>query len=56
MKRIEAVLLCGLIGAGAGLVIAGSEPPLETVHNVNLARYAGRWYEIARYPNRFERK
>jgi apolipoprotein D and lipocalin family protein len=56
MKRINAVLLCGLIGAGAGLLIAGSEPPLETVGNVNLARYAGRWYEIARYPNRFERK
>ena len=56
MKRINAVLLGGLIGAGPGLLIAGSEPPLETVGNVNLARYAGRWYEIARYPNRFERK
>lgn len=28
------------------------EPP--TVAYVELARYLGRWYEIARYPNRFE--
>ncbi len=30
--------------------------PLETVAKVDLKRYTGRWYEIARYPNRFERK
>ena len=30
--------------------------PLETVAKVDLNRYIGRWYEIARYPNRFERK
>lgn len=29
--------------------------PLDTVKEVNLARYAGTWYEIARLPNRFER-
>lgn len=28
---------------------------LPTVSFVDLARYAGRWYEIARYPNPFER-
>jgi apolipoprotein D and lipocalin family protein len=25
------------------------------VDNVDLRRYAGKWYEIARYPNRFQR-
>jgi apolipoprotein D and lipocalin family protein len=30
--------------------------PLETVSRVDLNRYIGRWYEIAKYPNRFERK
>lgn len=30
--------------------------PLATVESVDLTRYAGKWYEIARYPNRFERK
>ena len=29
--------------------------PLPVVENVDLERYAGRWYEIARNPNRFER-
>jgi len=30
--------------------------PLGVVPSVDLARYAGRWYEIARLPNRFEEK
>jgi apolipoprotein D and lipocalin family protein len=30
-------------------------PPLEVVENVDLGRYSGTWYEIARYPNSFER-
>lgn len=30
-------------------------PPLEPVPSLDLERYAGRWYEIARYPNRFQR-
>jgi len=42
-----AVMLCG----GCGAVY----PPLEVVENVDLDRYAGKWYEIARYPNSFER-
>ncbi|MBU0681107.1 MAG: lipocalin family protein [Proteobacteria bacterium] len=29
-------------------------PVMETVHQVDIARYAGRWYEIARYPHSFE--
>jgi apolipoprotein D and lipocalin family protein len=31
-----------------------SAPELKTVAAVDLNRYAGRWYEIARYPNRFQ--
>jgi apolipoprotein D and lipocalin family protein len=30
--------------------------PLRTVRQVDLNRYAGAWYEIAHYPNRFEKK
>ncbi len=29
---------------------------LETVPSVDLNRYVGKWYEIARYPNRFQKK
>jgi len=28
---------------------------LKTVENVNLDRYLGKWYEIARFPNSFEK-
>ena len=30
-------------------------PPLTTVRAVDLTRYLGRWYEIARYDNSFEK-
>lgn len=39
----------------AGLPVA-AETPLPTVAQVDLARYAGRWYEIALLPNRFQRQ
>ncbi len=29
--------------------------PVEVAPSVDLARYAGKWYEIARLPNRFQR-
>jgi apolipoprotein D and lipocalin family protein len=33
-----------------------SDKPLEVVPSVDLTRYAGTWYEIARLPNPFQRK
>jgi len=33
---------------------AGDGPAVKPVASVDLARYAGRWYEIARFPNRFQ--
>jgi apolipoprotein D and lipocalin family protein len=48
-----------MIAAIAGIPIAGGcnafNPPLEVVAKVDLGSYTGRWYEIARYPNSFER-
>jgi apolipoprotein D and lipocalin family protein len=32
-----------------------SQSELQVVPSVDLARYAGRWFEIARFPNRFQR-
>ena len=32
-----------------------STAELKTVNTVNIERYAGRWYEIAKYPNRFQK-
>lgn len=30
-------------------------PPLKPVNNVDINKYLGKWYEIARYPNSFEK-
>lgn len=38
----------------AVLAACSSSPPLATVAVVDLERYAGDWYEIARLPNRFQ--
>lgn len=47
-------LLCVLlITAGRGMAASGA-PPLATVQRVDLQRYMGEWYEIARIPHRFQ--
>jgi len=33
----------------------GQYKPLATVKSVDLARYAGKWYEIASFPQRFQK-
>jgi apolipoprotein D and lipocalin family protein len=51
-----ALLVAGIAAPIALLRAARSEgPPPAVEPNVDLARYAGRWYEIARLPNWFER-
>jgi apolipoprotein D and lipocalin family protein len=39
-----------------GIMIAAERKPLRVVPAVDLSRYAGTWYEIARFPNRFQKK
>lgn len=46
------------VGAGVAAAIAfggESESTVTTVAGVDFTRYAGKWYEIARFPNRFQR-
>lgn len=55
-----------IVAAGALLLLAAmlvradegekKERPLSVVPSVDLSRYAGLWYEVARLPNRFEEK
>jgi len=55
-KRIPTLLLLiGTIWSAKPVQATGSQPPLQVVPSVDLARYAGKWYEIARLPNRFQR-
>jgi len=52
-------LILGLaIGTVFGAVMmdaADKQAPMQVVSSVDLARYAGKWYEIARLPNGFQR-
>ena len=50
-KRVVVVAFALGLAGGCGAFY----PPLSVVDMVDLDRYAGRWYEIARYPNSFER-
>ena len=38
------------------LTVFAQGDKLSTVENVDLNRYQGKWYEIARFPNRFQKK
>jgi len=52
--RIALVLVVGLAGC-AGRPKDPDAPALHTVDHVDLDRYLGTWYEIASYPQRFQR-
>jgi apolipoprotein D and lipocalin family protein len=54
MKFPMLILTIGTIWADR-LHAAGTGAPLEIVPTVDLTRYAGKWYEIARLPNWFQR-
>src|SRR5688572_9563974 len=40
----------------AAVALEGRKDELEVVQSVDLTRYVGRWYEIARLPNGFQKK
>lgn len=50
---ISFALMC-IVGGSALQGQTGDEP--TTVENVDLERYVGLWYEIAKIPNRFQQK
>jgi apolipoprotein D and lipocalin family protein len=51
------LLLLGLLGASAAVLAAdrGAAPPLVPIRALDVPRYMGAWYEIAKYPNRFQK-
>ncbi len=53
------VAAAGLLVAFAAMLAEADgkgKGPLRVVESVDLSRYAGLWYEVARLPNRFEKK
>ena len=56
---MKPTVVCLLV-IGIGLLIAAcaersAAPQMKTVQGVDIERYAGKWYEIARMPNWFQR-
>lgn len=49
---IAAVLGFASLAAGA----QASLPPLTSIESLDVPRYMGTWYEIAKYPNAFQKK
>ena len=54
-KTSSLLLALGTVFAGVPAYAASNQAPMQVVPSVDLARYAGKWYEIARLPNRFQR-
>ena len=57
MKKIYSILFSAFI-----LIFCfsaqgqGSDAPVKTIPSLDVQRYMGAWYEIAKYPNWFQRK
>jgi apolipoprotein D and lipocalin family protein len=52
-RQTIAALLLAMAGASA---MSQSLAPLKPIASLEVSRYLGRWYEIAKYPNWFQRK
>jgi len=57
LQRMITACVIAVLGSAsvAGIAEAQDLPPLRTVERVDLSRYLGRWYEIARLPNSFQK-
>jgi apolipoprotein D and lipocalin family protein len=56
LQTLLAVLMLAGLVVLTSSVYADELPPVKTVDEVDLDRYVGRWYEIAKIPNRFQKK
>jgi apolipoprotein D and lipocalin family protein len=58
MRRIVhgARIVLGLTTASVAAAVVVDPAPVRSVTSLDLSRYAGKWFEIARYPNRFQKQ
>lgn len=54
MKLLFVFLL--VVHAAMPVVAADASQPLRTVESLDVPRYMGTWFEIAKYPNRFQKQ
>ena len=53
---LAACVSAGMMTAPQVLAFGSSAPTLQTVPSVDLKQFQGRWYQIAYYPNTFQRQ
>jgi apolipoprotein D and lipocalin family protein len=57
MRIVIAMAAAAMLAACASQPVnRAAEPPLQTVAGVDVERYLGTWYELARYPNSFQKE
>jgi len=60
LKISAIVLVAAMVSACSQLPFASAAsdnlPPLKTIESLDVPRYMGTWYEIAKYPNKFQKK
>ncbi len=56
MKHINNFILINIVTLMISGVFAQSSQQLFSVNALDVSRYMGRWYEIAKYPNWFQKK
>jgi apolipoprotein D and lipocalin family protein len=54
-RLLALAALAAFLALPACALLERGHPPLATATGVELERYLGTWYEIASYPNRFQR-
>jgi len=59
-NKVWFVIIPTILAVSVAAVVAANaqnkKTDLPTVAKVDLKRYSGKWYEIARYPNKFQKK
>jgi apolipoprotein D and lipocalin family protein len=53
-KNLSILILMGILFLGCAHGRQGFIPELQVVPHVDLQKYLGTWYEIARFPHRFQ--
>lgn len=56
MRKIVNILTIALMLTSATAAFGQKPAELVPVSSVDIDRYAGRWYEIAKYPNKFQKQ
>lgn len=56
MKRTISITILVIITSISAIAQSKKATELTTVPKLDLSRYAGKWFEIARYPNKFQKQ